>query len=95
MAILGTIVLVFIVTHMQNFWWRMHFGDMPTQMVNGQELKDLHTVVLNFFDPAMNGMALAATALYVLGMGRMLEGDLQLPRHSEPARPPSRTSVLV
>lgn len=69
MAILGTIVLVFIVTHMQNFWWRMHFGDMPTQMVNGQELKDLHTVVLNFFDPAMNGMALAATALYVLGMG--------------------------
>ncbi|MGB0179302.1 MAG: succinate dehydrogenase, partial [Flavobacteriales bacterium] len=51
MAVLGTIVLVFIVTHMQNFWWRMHFGDMPSQMVNGQELKDLHTVVLNFFDP--------------------------------------------
>lgn len=68
MAVLGTIVLVFIVTHMQNFWWRMHFGDMPTQTVNGQELKDLHTVVLNFFDPAVNGMALAATALYVLGM---------------------------
>lgn len=69
MAVLGTIVLVFIVTHMQNFWWRMHFGDMPTQTVNGQELKDLHTVVLNFFDPAVNGMALAAMALYVLGMG--------------------------
>jgi succinate dehydrogenase / fumarate reductase cytochrome b subunit len=68
MAVLGTIVLVFIVTHMQNFWWRMHFGDMPTQMVNGQELKDLHTVVLHFFDPAVNGMALGATALYVLGM---------------------------
>ena len=68
MAVLGTIVLVFIVTHMQNFWWRMHFGDMPTQMVNGQELKDLHTVVLNFFDPAVNGLALVATALYVLGM---------------------------
>ena len=68
MAVLGTIVLVFIVTHMQNFWWRMHFGDMPTQLVNGQELKDLHTVVMNFFDPAVNNMALAATALYVLGM---------------------------
>tara|TARA_B100001741_G_C16344601_1_gene501138 strand:- start:43 stop:747 length:705 start_codon:yes stop_codon:yes gene_type:complete len=68
MAVLGTIVLVFIVTHMQNFWWRMHFGDMPRQMVNGQEINDLHTVVLNFFDPAVNGMALAATALYVLGM---------------------------
>ena len=57
MAVLGTIVLVFIVTHMQNFWWRMHFGDMPTQLVNGQELKDLHTVVMNFFDPAVNNMA--------------------------------------
>ena len=68
MAVLGTIVLVFIVTHMQNFWWRMHFGDMPTQLVNGQELKDLHTVVMNFFDPAVNNMALAATTLYVLGM---------------------------
>ena len=68
MAVLGTIVLVFIVTHMQNFWWRMHFGDMPSQLVNGQELKDLHTVVMNFFDPAVNNMALAATALYVLGM---------------------------
>ena len=39
MAVLGTIVLVFIVTHMQNFWWRMHFGDMPTQMVNGKSSK--------------------------------------------------------
>jgi succinate dehydrogenase / fumarate reductase cytochrome b subunit len=69
MALLGTIVLVFIVTHMQNFWWKMHFGDMPTQVVNGQKLKDLHTVVLNYFDPSVNSMAFAATALYVLGMG--------------------------
>ena len=66
MAVLGTIVLVFIVTHMQNFWWKMHFGDMPEQ---ADGLKDLHKVVLNFFDPGVNSMALAATTLYVLGMG--------------------------
>ena len=65
MAVLGTIVLVFIVTHMQNFWWKMHFGNMPEQT---DGLKDLHKVVLNFFDPGVNSMALAATTLYVLGM---------------------------
>ena len=27
MMLLGTIVLVFLVTHMQNFWWQMHFGE--------------------------------------------------------------------
>jgi len=29
MAILGTIILVFIVTHMVNFWAKMHFTEMP------------------------------------------------------------------
>ena len=33
MALLGTIVLVFLVTHMQNFWWKMHFGNMPRQLL--------------------------------------------------------------
>jgi succinate dehydrogenase / fumarate reductase cytochrome b subunit len=68
MAVLGTVVLVFLVTHMQNFWWQMHFGDIPTQEVAGESLKDLHTVVLNFFNPATNSLALAAVALYVSGM---------------------------
>lgn len=29
MGILGTIVLVFIVVHMSNFWWEYHNGDLP------------------------------------------------------------------
>lgn len=34
MAVLGTVILVFIVTHMVNFWARMHFDDkMPLQTV--------------------------------------------------------------
>lgn len=34
MAVLGTIILVFIVTHMVNFWAKMHFDEkMPLQIV--------------------------------------------------------------
>lgn len=31
MAILGTLILVFIATHMVNFWAKMHFEEMPLQ----------------------------------------------------------------
>ena len=34
MAVLGTVILVFIVTHMVNFWARMHFDEkMPLQTI--------------------------------------------------------------
>ena len=29
MGILGTIIAVFLVSHMQTFWYKMHFGAMP------------------------------------------------------------------
>ena len=31
MTLLGTVLLVFIIVHMQNFWYQMHFGDIPMQ----------------------------------------------------------------
>lgn len=31
MAVLGTLLLVFIATHMMNFWAKMHFDEMPLQ----------------------------------------------------------------
>jgi len=31
MGILGTIILVFIVVHMQDFWWKYHNGPLPTK----------------------------------------------------------------
>ena len=62
MGILGTIILVFLVSHMQTFWYQMHFGDIP--MIDG--MKDLHTVVLDFFNPAKNDLAGVAVAGYVL-----------------------------
>ncbi|AWM13460.1 succinate dehydrogenase [Flavobacterium sediminis] len=47
MAILGTVILVFIVTHMVNFWARMHFDkNMPlmktTISVKGQQPKEFY-----------------------------------------------------
>src|SRR5690554_274986 len=34
MAVLGTLLLVFIATHMMNFWAKMHFSVMPLQHQN-------------------------------------------------------------
>lgn len=67
MMLLGTIILVFLVTHMQNFWWQMHFGALPMQeLEDGSQVKDLYSVVAAFFHPG-NGWAMPALALYVLG----------------------------
>ena len=71
MALLGTILLVFIVTHMQNFWYVMHFGEVSKIIVGGEEVKDLHTVVMNFFNPAMNSYAIVMVGLYVFAMAAM------------------------
>ena len=67
MGILGTIILVFLVSHMQNFWYQMHFGDIPNDP-NG--LKDLYGVVLKFFSPE-NSMSLFAVIGYVLAQGAL------------------------
>ncbi|MBM55592.1 MAG: hypothetical protein CMB32_03440 [Euryarchaeota archaeon] len=54
MALLGTILLVFIVTHMQHFWYVMHFGEVGHVLIGGESIKDLHTVVVDFFNPSFN-----------------------------------------
>ena len=48
MAVLGTLILIFIATHMTNFWAKMHFSEMPLQSeivnIQGQELEIYKTV---------------------------------------------------
>jgi len=68
MGILGTIILVFLVTHMQNFWYVMHFdADIPMQtLANGESLKDLYAVVTSFFNAQENPLALLAVGLYLV-----------------------------
>jgi succinate dehydrogenase / fumarate reductase, cytochrome b subunit len=50
MGILGTIILIFLVVHLQHFYARSHFGSMPMQTYDGKEVKDLYTVVAYWFN---------------------------------------------
>ena len=45
MGILGTIILIFIVVHMQSFWAQMHWGDLPMVTYGTEEYKDLYSIV--------------------------------------------------
>lgn len=68
MGVLGTVILVFIISHMSHFWYVMHYGSLPIQITaDGVELKDLYTEVMTFFNPNINSLALPMTILYVLG----------------------------
>lgn len=62
MGILGTIILVFLVIHMRQFWGEMHFGSIPMKTYGDQEVKDLYTTCsVAFADPLY-------VALYVISM---------------------------
>ena len=55
MMVLGTIRLVFLVTHMQNFWWQMHFGSVPMQRwKTARRSRTFTSVVAAFFIPIMD-----------------------------------------
>ena len=68
MGLLGTILLVFIATHMQNFWYVMHYGEIDYYDINGQTVKDLHNVVISFFTPTTNSYAVFMVVFYVFSM---------------------------
>ena len=67
MGILGTIILVFIVVHMQDFWYEYKFDMQPTATyvidgVTQAPMKDLHMEVMEAFEQGWY------VALYVLSM---------------------------
>jgi len=63
MGILGTIILVFIIVHMSQFWYVMHWGEIGVDSNNN---KDLHTVVYTAFTDENFG--LTYTIAYVIAM---------------------------
>jgi succinate dehydrogenase / fumarate reductase cytochrome b subunit len=74
MGILGTVILAFIVTHMSNFWYVVKFDSSIPMQKTGldgemleEPLKDLHTVVMDFFNPNINEFALIMVIVYILG----------------------------
>ena len=50
MGILGTLVLVFIVVHLKDFWAQMHFGTMPTVDYDGKTFRDIYSLVNEWFN---------------------------------------------
>jgi succinate dehydrogenase / fumarate reductase cytochrome b subunit len=64
MAIMGSILFIFIVIHLANFWYRFHYGSLPTVNYDatGEAIKDLYSVVqVAFKEPLL-------VILYVIGM---------------------------
>ena len=49
MAAIGTIILIFIVIHMYQFWFRSKFGDLPDVMYGDVVIADLYTPVYAAF----------------------------------------------
>ena len=49
MGILGTIILVFLVIHLKDFWAQMHYGGIPTVNYVGKEVRDIYTIVAYWF----------------------------------------------
>lgn len=63
MGLLGTILLAFIILHMGQFWYTMHWGAIG---MDGEGNKDLATVVITTYtDPSMG---LAFVLIYVIAM---------------------------
>ncbi len=46
MGILGTIILIFLIVHLYNFFWRARFGDLDPDINNND---DLYTLVVSSF----------------------------------------------
>ncbi|MCE7054930.1 succinate dehydrogenase cytochrome b subunit [Algoriphagus sp. AGSA1] len=49
MGILGTIIFIFLVVHLQGFWAQMHWGELPYVTYAGEEYKDLYSIVVFAF----------------------------------------------
>ncbi len=54
MGVLGTLILVFIIIHMNDFWKEMHFEMQPTyKLSSGEMVKDLYSEVIEAFESPM------------------------------------------
>ena len=49
MFILGGFVLVFLVIHLANFFWKVRFGHVGTVTINGTEMENVYSLVSSLF----------------------------------------------
>ncbi len=66
MAMLGTLILAFIIMHMAQFWGVMHFGHLPTYQLDGKEMKDLYSLVIYFYGD--KSLGLVWSFVYLIGL---------------------------
>jgi len=62
MGWLGTIILVFLILHLWQFWFKMKFGTIDPVTIEGEKVKDLYTLVAATFKNPLYVIA------YVIGM---------------------------
>ena len=63
MGLTGTIILVFLILHLQSFWYEYKFGEvLMTLDSNGNEIKDMFTIVKTAFSEWWY------SAIYILAM---------------------------
>lgn len=59
MGVLGTVILAFIIVHMNMFWAEMKFGGLDNTIyttASGAEVKDLYTITLQAFQDPQYGL---------------------------------------
>lgn len=77
MGLLGTIILVFIIVHMNNFWAKLKFGGLEDTVyttASGEEVRDLYSLTIGSFQDETFGLlmvigyvlAMAAVAFHLL-----------------------------
>lgn len=49
MFVLGTLIFIFLVIHLANFFWKVKFGTIETITVEGKELHDVYALVAGLF----------------------------------------------
>lgn len=49
MALLGTIILFFIIIHLRGFWFELKFGNVPDVVIDGTTYKNMYVVVVEAF----------------------------------------------
>ncbi len=62
MGILGTFIFIFIILHLRDFWYEMHWGGIPTATYDGVEYNNLYDVVDHVYSEIW------FVALYVVSM---------------------------
>lgn len=67
MGITGTIILAFLVLHLQSFWYEYKFGEIATVIYDGETMKDMHTIVVAAFKQPWYSI-LYVLAMTLLGM---------------------------